>query len=148
MRSQLLPRIALIVVALLLVAWLALGLRATRLEAQGRDLLKQAEDGPLERAEVRDGLRALRRARRFNADSDVLLTEARLLALQGRGQEAIDLGRRIVSDEPNNLDGWVLLYLSSAFTADEEAAQLALRRVDELNPQLADRLRAREPLEK
>ena len=78
----------------------------------------------------------------------MLLIEARLLALRGRGQEAIDLGRRIVRDEPNNLDGWVLLYLSSAFTADEEAAQLALRRVDELNPQLADRLRAREPLEK
>jgi hypothetical protein len=146
LRSHVLLRCTLIAVALLILAWLALGLRATRLEAEGRGVLDTAEKRPLTPAEVRAGLDTLRRARQFNADSDARLTEAALLAQQARGRQALAVAERLVEDEPENLDAWVLVYLSSAFASDAPQAASALRRVDELNPQLADRLRARVPL--
>jgi tetratricopeptide (TPR) repeat protein len=146
LRSHTLVRFTLIAVALLVVAWLALALRATRLEAEGRELLDSGETRPLTPADVEAGLDTLRRARQFNTDSDARLTQAALLAQQGRGREAIAVAERIVKDEPDNLEAWVLVYVSSAFTSDAPRAVQALRRVEGLNPQLADRLRARVPL--
>jgi hypothetical protein len=146
LRSHVFLRCTLIAGALLIVAWLALGLRAAQLEAEGREVLATAEQRALTSTEVRAGLDTLRRARQFNADSDARLTEAALLAQQARGNEALAVAERVVEDEPENLDAWVLVYLSSAFATDAPRAASALRRVDELNPQLADRLRARVPL--
>ena len=109
-------------------------------------MLDSGETRALTPAEVRAGLDTLRRARQFNTDSDARLTQAALLAQRGRGREAIAIAERVVEDEPENLDAWVLLYVSSAFTSDAPGAAQALGRVQELNPQLADRLRARVPL--
>ena len=109
-------------------------------------MLGTGETRALTPAEVRAGLDTLRRARQFNDDSEARLTQAALLAQQVRGREAIAVAERVVEDEPENLDAWVLVYLSSAFTSDAPRAAQALRRVEKLNPQLADRLRARVPL--
>jgi hypothetical protein len=124
------------------VAWLVLSLLASRLEDEGREVVERAQQGPVSKADVTAGLAALRRARRFNMDSDARIAEAALLAGAGRGKEAIAVGERVVADEPDNLDAWVLVYLSAALASDQPRAARALRRLDALNPQLADRLRA------
>jgi hypothetical protein len=131
----------LIAVAFLVVAWLGLSLRATRLEAEGRDVVDRAQRGEITRAEVEQGLDDLRRARRFNADKDVLLAEVALLTEAGRADAAAALAERVVADEPDNLDAWVFLYLGAVLTRDDARRARALRAVASLNPQLAERLR-------
>jgi hypothetical protein len=140
--SHVLLRCMIVLVALLVVAWLALSLRATHLEGEGKEVVERAEQDAVPKAEVEAGLDSLRRARSFNMDSDARLAEAALLAGAGRGAEAIAVAERVVENESENLEAWVLVYLSAAFASDERRAARALRRVEILNPQLADRLRA------
>jgi hypothetical protein len=131
----------LVVVALLAIAWLALGLRASRLEAQGRDLVERAQGSKPSPAEVAEGLDVLRRARRFNADQEPRIAEVALLTEAGRNAEATALARRIIHDEPDNIDGWVVLYLGAVLAGDDARRDRALRALDDLNPQLAERLK-------
>ena len=133
-------RFALVAIALLALAWLSLGLRASRLEAEGRATVDAGQRGELSRAEIRDGLDALRRSRRFNEDNESRLAEAALLARAGRPEEAILVARRVVAGEPENLEGWVVLYLGAAVTDDRRLATRALSEISTLNPQLAERL--------
>jgi predicted Zn-dependent protease len=141
LRSKVLLRCTLVAVALLVAAWLALSLRSTRLEADGREVVERAQRGPVTHAEVEQGLDDLRRARRFNADQDVRLAEVALLTEAGRADEAAVLAKRVVADEPDNLDAWVFLYLGAVLKGDDARRARALRAVENLNPQLAERLR-------
>ncbi len=124
------------------MAWLALSLRASHLEEKGRELVERAQQGPVSKAEVGAGLDALRRARRFNVDSDARIAEAALLAGAGRGERAIAVAEQVVESEPENLEAWVLVYLAAAFASDRPRAVRALRELETLNPQLAERLKA------
>jgi cytochrome c-type biogenesis protein CcmH/NrfG len=140
--SHVLYRFALVAIALVAVAWLGLSLRATRLEAEGRELVKAGQRQPLAPSEVSDGLNRLRRSRRFNEDNSPRLAEAALLAGAGRHEDAIAVAERVVDDEPDNLEGWVVLYLGGAVTKDKPLATRAMRAINRLNPQLAERIRA------
>jgi hypothetical protein len=133
-------RSALVAVALFALAWLAVGLRASRLEAQGREVVEQAQRGQLSRAEVSEGLDTLRRARRFNADQEPRIAEVALLTEAGRNAEATALAQRITQDEPDNIDGWVVVYLGAVLAGDDARRERALDALDDLNPQLAERL--------
>jgi hypothetical protein len=135
-------RSVLVAVALLALAWLGVGLRASRLEAQGREVVERAQRGELSRAEVSDGLDTLRRATRFNADQEPRIAEVALLTEAGRNDEATAIARRITQDEPDNIDAWVVLYLGAVLTGDDTRRERALRALDGLNPQLAGRLRS------
>jgi hypothetical protein len=137
-----LHRLALVAVALVAVAWLGLSLRAARLEAEGRELVEAGQRQPLAPAEVREGLDILRRSQRFNEDAVPRLSEAALLAGAGRHDEAIAAAERVVADEPDNLEGWVVLYLGAAATDNQSLATRALRAISRLNPQLAERVRS------
>jgi hypothetical protein len=141
--TQVLRRSALVLLALLAISWLALSLRGTRLEAQGGEVVDQAQRGEISRDELDAGLEDLRRARRFNADKQPILREAALLADAGRHQEAVALAEEVVASEPENLDGWILLYLGALVTDDKRRAARALGKLQDLNPQLGDRLRDR-----
>lgn len=143
MSSRVLLRSALVALALLVVAWLALALRATRLEAEGREVVDRAQRGDISDAEVNAGLDTLRRARRFNEDNEPRLAEAALLADAGRLAAATAVAERVVDDEPENLEGWVVLYLGAAATGDMQRSARALRTLITLNPQLAERVRSR-----
>jgi hypothetical protein len=142
---QVLVRSALIALALLAVAWLGLSLRATRLEAEGREVVDRAQRGEISPAEVAHGLDVLKRARRLNADNEPRIAEVALLTEAGRTSEAIAVAERIVADEPENLDGWIVLYLGAVLAGDDRRRDRALRAVDRLNPQLAQRLRREGP---
>jgi hypothetical protein len=139
--SQLVYRSLLAAVALVAVAWLALSLRAIRLEADGRELVEAGQRAPLRPSQLSEGLDTLRRAQRFSEDSEPRLAEAALLAGAGRHDDAIGVAQRVVNDEPENLEGWVVLYLGAAVTDDRALAARALRAVERLNPQLAERIK-------
>jgi hypothetical protein len=127
-------------VALLVLAWLALSLRAFHQEAEGREVLDHAQLGHIGDAEVSRGLDALRRARSFNADAEPLLAEVQLLVAAGRDREAAAVAKRLVAQEPDDLEGWIALSLAATVTHDRALRARALREVKRLNPQLGERL--------
>jgi tetratricopeptide (TPR) repeat protein len=76
----------------------------------------------------------------LNADKAVLLDEAFLLAATGRRQEGISVAERLVEEEPDNLDGWIVVHLVSRQLGDSRRAAQALRRVRALNPLAGEEL--------
>jgi hypothetical protein len=135
-----LVRSVLVVVALLVVAWLVVGYRATRLESDAVATLERARDGEVSRKAVAEARSSLRDARLLSADLGPRVTEGFLLAATRRPREAIAVGKRVVADEPDNLEGWSLLYLVS-HGLDDRQADAAIRRVRALNPYVAEDLR-------
>lgn len=136
-------RCALVVVALLAEAWLLLGLRMVELEAQGREVRSEAQRGRVTADEVRHGQDLLHRARRLNADSGPLYEESLLLLNAGRRREAAAAARRLVEEEPDNLDGWILVYL---IPRGRQLGEEALRRVRALSPLAAESVVNRPPI--
>jgi hypothetical protein len=133
-----LVRTALVAVALFVAAWLVLSLRAVELGSEGRAVLDEAVTGELAPDEVRHGRSLLQRARRFNADKAPLIDESVLLREAGRREEAAALVEQAVADEPDNVDGWIIL---AGVTDDPRRAAEARRKVRELNPRAAEVLR-------
>lgn len=119
-------------VALVVLVWLGLGLRAARLEAEGADLTgpTPAATPPAQLAEARD---AYRRAREFNADSAPELREAGLANFAGRRRTAMELLREVTRREPENADAWILL-AGIARGLDPALAARATERGRALNP--------------
>jgi hypothetical protein len=124
--------------AFVVIVWLTLGLRATLLEANGRDAIERGETRASRLAAALDDVRS---ARSWNAGSAPRLIEARLLAADGRAVQAVALAREVARDEPENLEAWALLYVGALSTDDVPLRRRSLQRIGELNPQLADRLR-------
>jgi tetratricopeptide (TPR) repeat protein len=131
-------RVALVAVALFAGAWLVLGVRSLDLQSEGRAVLARAQSGTVSPDDVRGAQSQFRRARRLNADKTPLLDEAFLLSATGRRREGIAIADRLVEEEPDNLEAWIVVYLGSRQLGDSERAAEALRRVRALNP-LADR---------
>jgi hypothetical protein len=127
-------RAALVGLSLLVVGWLVLSFRAVELEAEGAAVLRSAQTGTVAPAEVARARSAFNRARRFSADEAPLVNESLLLATVGRRSDAARLARRVVAEEPDNLEGAIVLYLATHNPR-------ALRRVGVLNPWAAEALR-------
>jgi cytochrome c-type biogenesis protein CcmH/NrfG len=108
-------RIALVVIALVAGAWLALGVRALDLEADGT-------------------VSSLRDARLLNADKEPLVNEGLQLVASGRRVDGLAAAERVVAEEPDNLEGWLALSYIHAGLNDSRRAAKALRRARSLNP--------------
>jgi hypothetical protein len=132
---SLLQRIAVIAVAIPIFAWLVVGLVGARLQAEAQPIVDRAARGPISEAQLAEGRDLLRRARRLSADRRPLLDGAALLAAAGRRDEAVAELDRLLDDEPENFEAWVLLFVLDADRRDE-----ALRRLRDLNPWAADPL--------
>ena len=122
------------------MTWLALGLRATLLEAEGRDALERGGEAAGQPDGALDDLRA---ARRWNSGSAPRLIEARLLATGGRPAQAVALAQEVARDEPENLEAWAVLYIGALAIDREPLARRSLQTIGELDPQLGERLRSR-----
>jgi hypothetical protein len=122
--------LALLVVAVL--AWLVLGLRNARLEADGAALIGStpAKASPADLAKARD---AYRRATKLNAGSGPDVRLAGLANFTGHPREAVARLLDVVSREPENFDAWFLLS-SVAPRVDPTLAARARARARELNP--------------
>jgi hypothetical protein len=133
-------RVLLVAVAILAALFLALGLRSAVLESRGAAAVDRATFARLPAGEVGRAVSWLRDARRFSADASPLITEGRLLFFAGRTAQAAEIGERVVAAEPENFDGWALLFVATRGRDPERAAE-AFRAIRELNPPAAGAFR-------
>jgi Flp pilus assembly protein TadD len=108
-------RVALAVVALLGAAWLGLGVRALDLESEGT-------------------VSSLRDARLLSADKTPLVAESVALFAANRREEALATAKRVVAEEPDNIEGWLALSFLYGAAHDSARADRALQRARALNP--------------
>ncbi|MBA3261569.1 MAG: hypothetical protein H0T69_03665 [Thermoleophilaceae bacterium] len=134
-------RSALVVLALLVGAWLGLGVRALALESNARGVLDRARAGPVPPAEVNAALGDLAKAGRLSPDQGPVIRQGELLAAAGRDDEARAAATRVNDAEPDNLQGWFLTWVVS--DPDKRAKAQAKRRLLELNPWFEYALRRR-----
>jgi hypothetical protein len=132
-----LVRIVLVVLALCVGGWLAVGYRAIDLEEKAEDAVTASQHRPLAPVEGREAFEALDDARFLNADQAPNLIEGNLLLLTGNRPKAVEFAREITADEPENVSGWFLAYLAETGAAK----RAAIRRVSELDPWAGEALR-------
>jgi Flp pilus assembly protein TadD len=101
-------RSALVVLALLAVAWLGFGVRDTRLQSDADAVLAKARTGPVPRAEVDTAVAEYNKAGRLSPDQAPLISQGNLLLAVGRAAEARAVARRATAAEPDNLQAWLL----------------------------------------
>ncbi|MEA2364752.1 MAG: hypothetical protein QOI32_264 [Thermoleophilaceae bacterium] len=125
-------RVALGVLALVVLAWLAVGLRNARSEAEAVRLIgTSVRTVPLEQLDrAGDDYRS---ADRLNASSDPDLHLAALENFTGHPRRAIRLLREVTRREPENFDAWFLM-AGVAAKRDPSLAARAEARARELNP--------------
>jgi hypothetical protein len=133
-------RVLPVVVAVIAAAFLGLGFRSAVLESRGAGAVDRATFGGLSAGEVARARDSLRRARRFSADAGPLVVAGRLLVFAERPAQAAVIGERVVAMEPENFDGWALLYTASRGRDPGRAAE-AFRALRELNPSAAEAFR-------
>jgi predicted Zn-dependent protease len=126
-----LGRVALAAIALLALAYLAIGLRNVVLAERGERLA--ALENPTA-AQVEEAEDLLERARLLDPDTRPLLVEGALLAAQGR-DEGRALLERAVEREPDNVLAWSVL-ASATREADPARSRAARARMRELSPPL------------
>jgi predicted Zn-dependent protease len=120
-------RIGLVAVAAAAVAWLGLGLRASRLEARGIALAKAKPD-------LSASLKTLKDAEANNADSQPVLLQGELLLFAGQPGRAITPLMEVVRREPDNFEAWRLLAQAAASTGNRVLQASAQRRAVALSP--------------
>jgi hypothetical protein len=126
----LLPRIALALVAVLLVAWFTVLYRDDRIGQEAADRLHA--DPQMSDAEWSRQLEQLRRADLLNPQSEWLMTRANYLLLRDK-PAAQRLAESVLRDEPDNLDAWrVVLFATRG--RDPARASEALAQIERLDP--------------
>ena len=123
-------RAAFLALAMLVVALLAVGYRDVELTDEGTQVLLSGRGGPVTPDDLRRGQRALQDARLLSPNLAPLVDEGYLLAAAGRRDEAAAVARRATGEEPENVDGWLLTYL----TAPDGERAAVRRRIGELDP--------------
>jgi Flp pilus assembly protein TadD len=120
-------RIALALVALVVAAWLALGLRNASLEEEGRDLARSpaALRDPAVARQADDRLRA---AETLNPDNTPLTYRGQLALRLKRYDEAIRIFRELTRREPESVTAWGLLANAAGNAGDRELLDRALGR--------------------
>ena len=142
-----LVRFVLVAIALIAGAWIVLSLRSVELESDGEAVVATAQRGPITAHELAHGRSLLHRARRFSADQGPRIIEGVLLDSARRAEQAAAVAERVVKDEPDNVDAWIVLYLAlsdlEGSERDATRAAEALRMVRRLNPLAGRALRSR-----
>ena len=124
-----LARAAVAAVALLVLAYLAVGLRNVVLAERGERLAALLDPTAAQVDEAED---LLERARLLDPDTRPLVVEGRLLTARG-DDEGPALLERAVEREPDNVLAWSVLALAM-HEADPARSREALARMRELSP--------------
>jgi hypothetical protein len=125
-----LVRTGLVVLALGVGAWLAVGYRDAKLEAKGERVVAEMRHGPITPARAGEGLDALDDARFINPSEDPDLVEGNLRLFRGQREKAAEIANQLIADHPENADAWFLAYLAERGSAK----RAALKRLSELDP--------------
>jgi hypothetical protein len=123
-------RALLLLAALAACAWLVVGFRASRLQAEADERVPATSSTPAVVEHKRD---LLRRARRFNPGTEPLISEAQLLIFADRHREAARVLESVVDREPENYEAWLAL-LQATQGRDVARARSAAARVRVLSP--------------
>ena len=123
-------RIGLAVLALVVAAWLAVGLRAAVPETRA---LSKARDDARTPAGQRQVRRLFTDARSLNPDSQPRVSEASFLVATGKRREAVRVLEPVVRDEPDNAEAWAILAGATA-KADRRRNAQALAQLRRLKP--------------
>jgi hypothetical protein len=125
-------RTALLFLALLVLGWLVVGLRAVRLEDQAGAVIDRARAGePVTQADVRQAQDRLRQARDLSPDLTPMLKEGQLEEALGRKHSADLIARAVAIEEPDNLQAW---FLAWAAAPDDRSREQSLGQLRRLNP--------------
>ena len=125
-------RSALVLLALLVVSWLAFGLRSSRLQDDGDAVLASTHFGPVPAAQLKGALDDYAKAGRLSPDQTPLIHQGELLSAVGRQAEALGVAHRATAAEPDNLQAWYLTFQVTQPRSAERA--YAKKRVRALNP--------------
>jgi len=125
-------RVALVIVSLAAVAWLASAWPGTRDDEQARDI-RPAAGRPLSPAQLERSIALLEGARRARPDGDVVPRLAGLELTAGRPDRAVALLRPLLRYEPDNVAAWTVLAFALA-DSDPRAARAAQERRRALAP--------------
>jgi len=132
---RLLGRIAVVLVALIVVAWLGLGLRAAVLTERGTEQLEQGL------AAQQSGQPALRRAERSLHDATFLNPDrrpesyrAQVLVALGENARGRALSEQVTREEPDNREIWATASAIALALQDREYQAAAARQLRRLNP--------------
>jgi hypothetical protein len=118
--------------AVLVLAWLALGLRAVRLEEQAGAVVDRARAGqPVSEAEYRQAQDRLQSARELSPDLGPLILEGQLQEAVDQVDAARGTALTVLVDEPENIQGWLLAWRTAIKGVPRDRA---LARLRELNP--------------
>ena len=130
--APVLARVALLVVALAVAAWLAYAFTGARDEARARDLPTRP-DGSLAPRDREQAIELLEGARRGRPDGTVVPQLAAHYLTRGDAERAVALLRPLVRAEPENVTAWTVLALALS-GSDPAGARAAEARRRELAP--------------
>jgi predicted Zn-dependent protease len=136
-------RCALVVVALLVGAYLAVGVHNVRLVDDGDAVLAKARTGKVPARTVDAALSDYEDAQKLSPDPTPLIHRGELLLATGRKIEASKALIRAIQDEPDNIQAWTLAYAASA--GDPSAHELAKNQLLKLNPRFLYELTGHSP---
>lgn len=135
---RLAPRILLAVVSLVVVAWLALGLRSAVLTERGQNQLLlalfQGSSPAVRRAKASQAESDLRRASSLNPDRLPRALQAQALAALGHKHQARALVEKTIAAEPDNTDILETGRIVGLLTRDPRLGAEFRRRSADLTP--------------
>jgi predicted Zn-dependent protease len=124
-------RAALLTVALAACAWFALGVRASHDQNAVSSLI--AAHNTLSPAQARSALAELHDGNVLNPDEALNVLRAQVYFHSGNVSRALAIAKGVVSREPSNVDGWVVVELISR-QANPALNRLAQARLRQLVP--------------
>jgi predicted Zn-dependent protease len=123
-------RVLLLAVAVTVCLWLAAGLRASQLQAEGE---RSFDADRIDLSEVEHRLELLDDAQRLNPDPTPEIRQAQLLVVADRDSEAVRVLEDVVEREPENYEAWLGLR-QAALRVDPPLSRRATREALRLNP--------------
>lgn len=131
-RTAVPARVVLVLVALAVMMFLGVGLRAAKPQAEGRDLAS----GGLDEASYLRAVDLFRDAQRMNPDTEADLLEGGLLLAGGSPREAARVIEEVAREEPESSKAWGLL-ASATREIDPQRSREARAQLRRLKPPIA-----------
>jgi predicted Zn-dependent protease len=123
-----------IILAVVVCAWFALGIRQTRDTARATAIIASAAsaNGP-SAAQASQERSLLRAAGTLNPDKQLDVLRGQLALLQGNNRSATRILEGVVAQEPLNVEAWVYL-ARAAFNVNRHEFGIAAQRIAQLDP--------------
>jgi predicted Zn-dependent protease len=123
-----------IILAVLVCAWFALGIRQTRDTARATAIIASAAsaNGP-SAAQASHERSLLKAAGTLNPDKQLDVLRGQLALLQGNNRSAARILEGVVAQEPLNVEAWVYL-ARAAFNVNRHEFGIAAQRIAQLDP--------------